>query len=152
MDDETPGEPGDSPGEPAPGEPLPPRHSLLRRHWGKLTLAAIVLIPVAVFGAWAAVALSVTYSSGERVGWVQKLSHKGWLCKTWEGELQMSNIPGSAPLLFAFSIRSDSLAKAIEAAEGRRVALRYEQHIGVPTRCFGETEYFVTGVREVGPP
>lgn len=159
--DETPSGPGETPeelapsepppGEPPPGEP-PPRHGVLRRHWGKLTLSALVLIPLAVFSAWVAITLAVTYSSGERVGWVQKLSRKGWLCKTWEGELQMSNIPGSAPIVFAFSVRSDSIARAIEAAEGRRVALRYEQHVGVPTRCFGETEYYVIGVREVGPP
>jgi hypothetical protein len=30
---------------------------------------------------------------------------------------------------------------------GRRVTLRYEQHPGVPTTCFGETEYFVTAVK-----
>jgi hypothetical protein len=138
--------------EPAAADPVTPRRSFLRRHWGKLTLAGIILVPAAVFAIWAAITLSYTFSSGERVGWVHKLSRKGWLCKTWEGELQMSNIPGSAPLLFTFSVRSDSIARAIEAAEGRRVALRYEQHIGVPTRCFGETEYFVTGIREVGPP
>jgi hypothetical protein len=87
---------------------------------------------------------------GERQGFLRR--HWGKLlivCKTWEGELQMSNIPGSAPILFEFSVRSDSLAGAIQAAEGRRVSLSYEQHIGVPTRCFGETEYFVVGVREL---
>jgi hypothetical protein len=63
----------------------------------------------------------------------------------------MSNVPGSAPLLFEFSVRSDSIAHAIQAAEGRRVALEYDQHVGVPTRCFGETEYFVKGVRIVSP-
>jgi hypothetical protein len=135
-----------------PAEPVEPRRGYLRRHWGKLTFAGIILIPVFVFTLWAWIALSVTYSSGERVGWVHKLSRKGWLCKTWEGELQMSNIPGSAPMLFTFSVRNDSIAHAIEAAEGRRVALRYEQHVGVPTRCFGETEYFVVGVRVLGPP
>ncbi len=132
-------------------EPVVVRRGFFRRHWGRLTLFTLVLLPILVFTIWAGITLSFSYSNGERVGYVQKLSRKGWLCKTWEGELQMSNIPGSAPLLFQFSVRSDSIARAIEATNGRRVALTYEQHVGVPSDCFGETEYFVTGVREVTP-
>jgi hypothetical protein len=124
---------------------------MLRRHWGKLLLAAIILIPSAIFVIWSAISLGFSYSSGERVGYVQKLSHKGWICKTWEGELQMVNVPGSAPVIFTFSVRGDSLAHAIEAVAGKQVALRYEEHRGVPTSCFGETNYYVTGVRTVGP-
>ena len=137
--------------EPPREEVIESRPGFVRRHWGKLTIASVILIPALVFTIWAGIALSWSYSTGERVGYVQKLSRKGWICKTWEGELQMSNIPGSAPLLFQFSVRSDSLARAIENTNGRRVALSYEQHIGVPTNCFGETEYFVVGVRELQP-
>ena len=129
---------------------LPPRRGFLRRHWGKLTLGAIILIPSAIFLTWSAISLGFSYSSGERVGYVQKLSHKGWLCKTWEGELQMINVPGSTPILFTFSVRSDSIARAIEAAAGKQVSLRYEEHRGVPTSCFGDTNYYVTGVRVLG--
>jgi hypothetical protein len=128
----------------------PPRRSFLRRHWGKLALGAIVLIPSGILLIWSAISLGFSYSSGERVGYVQKLSHKGWLCKTWEGELQMINVPGSTPILFAFSVRSDSIARAIEAAAGKQVSLRYEEHRGVPTSCFGDTNYYVTGVRVLG--
>lgn len=143
--------PDDASAANAAPEPVPPRRRFLRRHWGKLTLAGVVLVPVALFALWVAITMGYTYSSGERVGYVQKLSLRGWLCKTWEGELQMSNIPGSAPMLFQFSVRSDSLARVIEEAGGRRVALHYEQHIGVPTSCFGDTEYFVTRVRVLEP-
>jgi hypothetical protein len=125
----------------------PKPRSFLRRHWGKLTIAAIVLTPGLVFAIWAAATLGFTYSSGERVGYVQKLSLKGWLCKTWEGELQMSAIPGSAPLIFPFTVRSDSLARVIQTAAGKQVALHYEEHQGVPTTCFGESAYYVVGVR-----
>ena len=130
-------------------EPVEPKQSFVRRHWGKLTIATVLLLPILVFTIWAGIALSWSYSTGQRTGYVQKLSLKGWLCKTWEGELQMSNIPGSAPILFQFSVRSDSIARAIEALAGKQVALTYEQHVGVPSDCFGETEYFVTSVREV---
>ena len=134
-----------------PAPPTEPRRSLLRRHWGKLTIGMLILVPAVIFTVWAAVALSFDFSTGERVGWVQKLSRRGWLCKTWEGELQMSNIPGSAPILFEFNVPDDSIAGGIESAAGRKVALSYEQHVGVPTTCFGETEYFVSRVRILEP-
>jgi len=133
-------------------ESLEPKQSFLRRHWGKLAILGVLVLPALVFTIWAGITLSYSYSDGERVGYVQKLSRKGWLCKTWEGELQLSNIPGSAPILFQFSVRSDSLARAIQALAGRQVAIYYEQHVGVPSDCFGETEYFVTTVRDVGKP
>ena len=127
-----------------------PHHGFLRRHGGKVTIAAIVVIPLAVFALWAAIALGYTYSSGERVGYVQKLSSKGWLCKTWEGELAMVNVPGAMQERFPFTVRSDSLAAAMNKLMGSQVSLTYEEHRGVPGSCFGETNYYVTAVRPVG--
>jgi hypothetical protein len=127
-----------------------PKRSLARRHWGKLTLFTVVGVPFIAVVAWSYAALGYTYSLGTRVGYVQKLSKKGWVCKTWEGELQMSSIPGSAPQLFGFSVRSDSVAAAIEAAMQGRVELQYAEHPGVPLSCFGETSYFVVGVKPLG--
>ena len=128
----------------------PPKKSLVRRHWGKLLLAAIVAIPAISMTVWAVIALSFAYSTGERVGYIQKFSEKGWICKTWEGEIAMVNLPGQIANTFQFTVRDDSVAALINAAQGKRVALSYEQHKGVPTACFGETEYFVNGVRVVG--
>ncbi|GLC24483.1 hypothetical protein [Roseisolibacter agri] len=127
----------------------PPRGSFARRNWGKLTLATLVLAPLLVIGVWTAIALGFSYSNGTRTGYNQKLSRKGWLCKTWEGELALSNVPGQAPELFNYSVRDDAVAAQIQKLEGRRVALSYEEHRGVPTTCFGETDYFATGVRAV---
>ena len=127
-----------------------PRKGLLRRNWGKVTLLTLVGVPALLLVTWSYAALSFAYSSGNRVGFVQKISRKGWVCKTWEGELQMSNIPGSAPQLFTFTVRDDSVASAIEAALGKQVELTYEEHKGVPLSCFGETPYFVVGVRALG--
>ena len=101
---------------------------------------------------WVWATLGFTYSSGERTGYVQKLSHKGWICKTWEGELAMSPVPGSPPQMFDFTIRSDSLARALEMASGKMVTLNYAQHKGVPGNCFGETEYYVESFRIAGGP
>lgn len=128
-------------------QPPPPKKGFVRRHWGKLTLLILVTVPVLTLVIWSYAALSYSYSKGNRVGWVQKISQKGWVCKTWEGELQMSNIPGSAPILFPFTVRSDSVAHAIERSVGRQVELQYEEHPGVPLSCFGETPHFVVGVR-----
>ena len=127
-------------------EPPPKRRRFAR--W-KLVVFGLLLLPVLVFALWTWWALSWTYSEGDRVGWVQKFSRKGWICKTWEGELAISNVPGSLPQLFLFTVRDDSVARAINNVAGRRVSLHYEEHVGVPTSCFGETPYFVTRVRVV---
>ncbi len=93
------------------------------------------------------VVLTWSYSRGERAGYVQKFSQKGWLCKTWEGELTLVAIPGSLPEKFFFSVRDDNLAKRINTSLGKRVTLTYEQHKGIPTTCFGESEYFVKDIK-----
>jgi len=93
--------------------------------------------------------LTWSFSKGERAGYVQKLSKRGWLCKTWEGEIAMVSMPGTVSEKFTFSVRSDAVAEQINRAAGKRVVLIYEQHKGVPTSCFGETEYFITDVRIV---
>ena len=90
-----------------------------------------------------------SYSSGERAGYVQKLSRKGWVCKTWEGEIALVSMPGTVAEKFAFSVRDDAVAAQINQSIGTRVTLDYEQHVGLPTSCFGETEYFVTRVTRV---
>ena len=84
-----------------------------------------------------------SYAEGERAGYVQKFSKRGWFCKTWEGELAMVSMPGTMSEKFFFSVRDDRVANKINANMGRKVAMQYEQHVGLPTSCFGETEYFV---------
>jgi hypothetical protein len=115
----------------------------------KLIIAAVLIVPVLLFALYTWTALTWTYSSGERPGYVQKFSKKGWICKTWEGELALVSIPGTMTEKFYFTVRSDSIAELINRTIGKRVALTYLQHKGIPTTCFGETEYFVMGVRAV---
>jgi hypothetical protein len=91
--------------------------------------------------------LHYSYSEGERVGFVQKVSKKGWICKTDEGELAMANVVGQQAQIFLFTVRDDAVVAQIEALSGHRVALRYEEHRGIPSSCFGDTTYFVTAVR-----
>ena len=122
------------------------RPGFARRHWGVTALLILVVLPALVFALWTMGTLSYTYSRGDRVGYNQKFSRKGWICKTWEGELAITNQPGQAPQLFDYSVRDEAVALRIRQLEGQRVALTYEQHVHVPSKCFGETEYFVVSV------
>ena len=110
-------------------------------------LIGLVVVAAALVAGFTWLTLHWAYSEGERAGWVQKFSHKGWVCKTWEGEMAMVTMPGTVAEKFAFTVRDDSVAKRLNAAVGKRMALHYEQHKWVPSSCFGETEYFVTDLR-----
>jgi hypothetical protein len=112
-----------------------------------LIASAILLIPILALGAWAYITLHFSYSTGERSGQLQKFSSKGWICKTWEGEITMPTQPGVPPQIFAFSVRDADVAHTLRDTSGQRVTLTYNQHKGVPSTCFGETEYYVTGVK-----
>jgi len=115
-----------------------------------MKLMKFVLLPLAVLALiaalWIWAALTWSYSEGERAGWVQKLSNKGWLCKTWEGELSLVSLPGSTAEKFFFTVHDEAVAADITRHIGKRVALHYEEKVGLPTTCFGETRHFVTGV------
>jgi hypothetical protein len=111
-------------------------------------VGALVGIAIVLAGyLW--VALSWNYSTGERAGWVQKFSKKGWLCKTWEGEMAMVSMPGAMPEKFYFTVRDDAVAAELNKAMGKRVALRYEEKVGLPTSCFGDTRHYVNRVTAV---
>lgn len=133
-----------------PGTVAPARAGVFRRNRWKLIALSVVLVLALVGAGYTAAVLAFSYSSGERVGYVQKMSKKGWVCRTWEGELAMSPVPGAVPQLFPFTVRDDAVAARITQSEGKRVSLTYEQKIGLPSSCFGETSYFVTDVRVVG--
>lgn len=105
-------------------------------------LVALALLVTAYF----ALALTWSYSTGERAGWVQKLSNKGWVCKTWEGELALVSLPGSTVEKFFFTVRDEQVAQDLLQAMGKRVSLHYEEKVGLPGTCFGDTRHYVTKV------
>jgi hypothetical protein len=116
-----------------------------------LLLLSLILIPAVIIALWIWVTLGYVYSTGERAGYLQKISKKGWLCKTWEGEIAMTPLPGATPQYFEFTVRNDSLAHLLETYAGKQVSLTYEQHRGIPSSCFGETQYFITKVQRISP-
>lgn len=117
----------------------------------KKTALKIAVMLVVAGGALCAgyimIVLNWSYSKGERVGYIQKFSEKGWVCKTWEGELQMLPVPGALPEKFIFSVRDKAVIRALNSSMGKKVSLFYEQHKGIPTSCFGESEYFAVGAK-----
>ena len=112
-----------------------------------IVVGALVLLTLyTLFMLWYA------YSDGERAGVLQKFSRRGWICKTWEGEIAMYVVGGVAPQIWHFSVRDEETAAALTKAVGRQVRLHYTEHPGLPTNCFGDTDYFVDRVEIVGPP
>jgi hypothetical protein len=115
----------------------------------KVVKVAVLLVvgAVALCAGYVMIVLNWSYSKGERIGYVQKFSEKGWLCKTWEGELQMLPVPGAVPEKFVFSVRDKAMIGKINSSLGKKVSLSYEQHKGVPTSCFGESEYYAVDAK-----
>ncbi len=111
-----------------------------------IVTAALLGAAALLFAAYVWFTLSWSYSEGERAGFLQKFSKKGWICKTWEGEILLKTMPGAIPESFNFSVRDDAVARQLMAAIGKPVIISYAQHKGVPSSCFGETEYFVDKV------
>ena len=109
-----------------------------------LRLLLALLVAAVLAALYFLVALNWSYSTGERAGWVQKLSKTGWICKTWEGELALVSLPGSTVEKFHFTVRDDAVAQQLMSEMGKRVSLHYEEKVGLPTSCFGETRSFVT--------
>jgi len=126
-----------------------PRSPKRRRKWGWILLGALIVLPALIVAAWTAIALNWSYSEGNRAGYVQKFSKKGWICKTWEGELAMVNMPGAAQEKFPFTVRDDSVAAKLTSLMGDQVSITYQEHPGIPLSCFGDTRYFVVNVKPV---
>jgi len=119
---------------------------------GVIAIFLIVMVGIAgLAAAYLWLFLTWNFSVGERAGWVQKLSKKGWVCKTWEGELSMVSMPGTTPEKFLFTVRDEQVAEAINKLIGQRVSLHYEEKVGLPTTCFGETRHFITKVTTMDP-
>ena len=114
-----------------------------------MRVVGIVVGAVILVAAYFWIVLNWNYSTGERAGWVQKLSKKGWFCKTWEGEMAMVSMPGAVPEKFYFTVWDDGVADDINKVMGKRVSLHYEEKVGLPTSCFGETRHYVTRVTGV---
>jgi hypothetical protein len=113
---------------------------------GKVLLGFLVAI-VLGFAAFTWLTLHWSYSDGERAGLLQKFSRRGWVCKTYEGEMVLATVATVNAEKFAFTVRDEEIAKQLTADIGQHLTVHYEQRKWIPTSCFGDTEYFVTSVR-----
>jgi hypothetical protein len=143
MADTTPIPP---PGKTAPAPAMPEVRGASWQARVLKWLVVVITTVVAAVALYLVFAVKYTYSTGERAGFVQKFSSKGWVCKTWEGELATVTLPGALPERFVFSVRDEAVARQVSDTMGERVVLAYEEHLGLPS-CFGETNYFVTSIR-----
>lgn len=112
-----------------------------------LKWAAVLLI--LAIGGYLVFIFNWSYSDGDRAGYLQKFSRKGWICKTYEGELAMTTVPGVAPVIWTFSVNmwDDPLAVQINGLLGKKVVLHYREFRHLPSTCFGETPHFVDSVK-----
>jgi hypothetical protein len=136
---------------PETGEPSTPEAKAAAggRSWKKRFKRGVLIAlisPLIALTLYTLVMYNWSYSQGERSGILRKFSKKGWICKTWEGELAMTTVPGVMPELWAFTVRKDSIARAVTDALGHEVVLHYSEHRGLWSDCFGETPYFVDSV------
>ena len=122
----------------------PPRKGFKRKT--KFMLWMILIVPILLIILYTWSTLHWSYASGYRAGLLQKFSRKGYVCKTWEGEIQQAVVTGMAPVLWQFTVRDGATAAQLNGMLGQHVSLHYNQHIGIPTSCFGDTEYFVDSV------
>ncbi|MEY3804062.1 MAG: hypothetical protein RL667_184 [Pseudomonadota bacterium] len=116
--------------------------SITTKNTIKISFGLIVL-PALLFSLYTWASLNWVYSSGERAGYVQKFSLKGYLCKTWEGEIVLVSMPGTQAEKFFFTVHDEAVAKKVNDSMGLRVKIHYQEHKGIPSSCFGETAYFV---------
>jgi hypothetical protein len=131
---------------PAPASGRPPRRSFRSYFWGSVIGALILIGLYTLFMLW------WSYSEGERAGVLQKFSKRGWICKTYEGELALYVVGGIAPQIWHFSVRDPLVAERLHKAVGQQVRVHYREHRGLPTTCFGETDYFADGLEIMQPP
>jgi hypothetical protein len=128
-----------------------PRGSRRSSRFGRWVLILLLLMIVGSV-LWSWLSLSWAYADGERAGVLQKFVRRGWVCKTYEGEIALYYGggqymgPGTTPQLWDFSVRDAKVAEQLNKAVGRRVQLHYTEHPGIPTACFADTRYFVDRV------
>ena len=140
--------PGPQPTTGAAPEGKPKAQRSFADRFARFVLALVVL-GILGFAAYTWITLNYTYSEGERVGYARKLSKKGWICKTWEGEISMTNAVGAQESVFAFTVRDPAVVEKFRALEGKHVTVLYKERVGVPTSCFGDTLYHAYDVRPI---
>jgi hypothetical protein len=136
-----------APAQPPAAAPAKPQKTFADRFARFVLIMVVVGIVGFALYTWAA--LNYTYSEGERVGYARKLSNRGWICKTWEGEISMTNAVGAQESTFAFTVRDPAVVEKFRALEGKHVTILYKERVGIPSSCFGDTPFHAYDVRPI---
>jgi hypothetical protein len=121
-------------------KPARKRELGFRRFAGRFAIALILVLGFSIY--WF---FFNKYGKGERTGVLIKITHKGNIFKTDEGEMWLSCRQVTNPEKFYFSVTNDSLALVLKDLQDECVQLTYSQYRGsLPWR--GDTKYIVTGV------
>jgi hypothetical protein len=126
----------------------PVKKSGFRKFLWRFSLIALLVLAFLVYWFYFNV-----YSDGERTGLLTKLSHKGNVFKTYEGEVLIGNFQQApnvmVPEKFYFSVKSEKLADTLMKLQGKVISLKYFQYRkSLPWR--GESVYLVTDLQRVG--
>jgi hypothetical protein len=116
----------------------------------KFTIIAtlIILAGLAIFFYW-----RFYYpftDNGSKDGYLNKIEHKGYLFKTWEGTLMQVGLKSASPgamqsPTFEFSVTDEAIAQKLQANSGKYFNLRYKEYFGtLPWR--GHSKYIVDSI------
>ena len=106
---------------------------------------------IMVVSLWIYWKYSFTYSEGYRAGLLQKISYKGNIFKTYEGEMILSSIQSNTNVAIAsekffFSVAEKAVALDLEKVQGQSVIVHYVEKNGtLPWK--GESAYFVDSLK-----
>lgn len=92
----------------------------------------------------------VTYSTGVRSGELIKISRKGVLIKTWEGEISQG-ISGAQIFSFSVEDQDETVIKDLQKYQGNYVKLSYKERYA-SFFWLGDTKYFITEVVQENSP
>ena len=95
---------------------------------------------------------SMTYSDGSRTGQLIKISEKGYVFKTYEGQLSLGGISvegneTNIGSIWEFSVVNDGIYRRLQELQGQKVKLQYEEkYERIPWR--GDTKHIITNVEQ----
>ena len=109
------------------------------------------IILIIVLGAFIYWKYIYDYSEGYRAGLLQKVSYRGNIFKTYEGEMILSSVQSNTNVAlasekFLFSVKDKNTAIRLEQLQGKYVVVHYHEKNGKLPWC-GDTKYMVDSVR-----
>lgn len=116
----------------------------------KKILAILIVVIMLAFAGWYAFIYYASYSEGTRSGELIKFSNKGFIIKTWEGEISQG-ISGAQIFKFSVEDNKKEIISKLEKYQGRYVKLKYKERFA-KISWLGDTKYFIIDAVEESSP